>query len=139
MSSYAYVVQEYFENHFNNGKWYVVEPSGKVPLKYWAVPLMVQGNADNNSNKSYNWALRIMPSGKMMLEMTVTTFDVLEGTVEAIHTKARVVNNLDDLWSVATTPTEIHYLKKMLMECGRLLAGDETLFYKVVEEDPVPF
>lgn len=131
--------QHYYNKH-TNPKWYEGLTSGKPPIKWYGALVHSWDDAEHSGDETTaQYHMWVMPSGRLVVSYAETdyTHSNFDGEFDTHH-KTRVINDLDDLWSMATKPSEVYMLTEFLRQCGKRL-GDETMFWKVVEGDPVPF
>jgi hypothetical protein len=129
---------DYYLSRQHLAKMHTSIPTGKVPVKYCGVSVY-SSCVDHDDGKAYYYNVRVMPSGTLVFEMKVEYYDPISGEVLSSHTKVRVAQNREDLWSTASDPREVNQLTTILQKCGELLANDSTYFYRIIEDEPVPF
>jgi hypothetical protein len=134
------------------GKYYTSEPTGKPPMKYWAVSVLVSGYSsdedeycddfddEHSCQPDVMYILRIMASGTPVLEITTIDYTHVnnDGEVDT-HTKTRILKTMDDIWSAAPFGVQMDRLRRFMRKAGEIVNRDPTLFFPVVEEDPTPF
>ena len=151
--------KQYYDHNEFHAKYFTSEPTGKPPIRYCGVSVLINGfdkddcrfhDMDDEKNESERadtiYKFRIMPSGTPILEIMTIDYSTMfpdDSGEPTTHTKVRIIKNLDDIWSAAPVGGaggEMYRLTRVMKKVGELIDGDETLFFKTLEEEPeVPF